>query len=151
MCDASAGCTSGCTAPPDSDPDTTADDDDDDDDDDSFENGVPCDYTMTFDNLDDLNAASDGLRVECLAAYTLDTLITMLDAAYDHYNSVNDGYDEEFGYYVTYIQKLVPSVLNNRFMFDKARETVIQDIAPPGPGMSCEYCIILEDADISRY
>lgn len=146
MCDASAGCTSGCTAPPDSDPDTTADDDDDDDDDDSFENGVLCDYTITFDSLDDLNAASDGLRVECLAAYALDTLITMLDTAYDNYTSVDDGYDEEFGYYVTYIQKLVPSVLDKSFMFDNKK--INEGFPYAGSGMSCKYCTILTVADM---
>lgn len=145
MCDASAGCTSGCTAPLASDPVTTADDDviygpD------SYE---PCDYTITFNNLDDLNSASDGLRVECVAAYAMDTLITMLDTAYDNYTSVNDGYDEEFGYYVKYIQKLVTTVLDKSFMFNVTSETKYANIDPPGPGMSCEYCIVLTVADMS--
>ncbi|KAG9603067.1 glycoside hydrolase family 6 protein, partial [Aureobasidium melanogenum] len=134
MCDASAGCTSGCTAPPDSDPNTTADDDD------NYEpeDNNPCDYDLTFDNLEDLNAASDGLRAECLAAYALDTLITMLDTAYDNYTSVDDGYDEEFEYYVTYIQKLVPSVLDNSFMFDNKKST--GGFPYPGLGMSYFDC-----------
>lgn len=152
MCDASAGCTSGCTAPSDSDSVATDDGDDDDnddaDDDDNYlpEAYTPCDYYLTFDNLDDLNAASGGLRVECLAAYALDTLITMLDTAYDNYTSVNDGYDEEFGYYVTYIKKLVPSVLDTSFMFDKKKST--GGVPYPGLGMSCEYCTILTVADM---
>ncbi|GAB7357175.1 hypothetical protein MBLNU459_g8166t1 [Dothideomycetes sp. NU459] len=120
-------------------PDTT---DDDDDDNYAPEDYIPCDYTKTFDNLDDLNAASDGLRVECLAVYAMSTLITMLDTAYDNYTSVNDGYDEEFGYYVTYIQKLVPTVLDKSFMFDVASETDSEDIPPPGPGMSYFDCQI---------
>lgn len=103
---------------------------------------------MTFDNLDDLNAASDGLQVECLAAYAMSTLISMLDTAYNNYTSVNDGYDEEFGHYVTYIQKLVPTVLDKSFMFDVASETPQEVITPPGPGMSCEYCTILTVAEM---
>jgi hypothetical protein len=73
MCDASAGCTSGCTAPI-----TTNDEDEDDDDDyDDFDDEdflpevyEPCDLGLKFDNLDDLNAAADGMRAKCLAAYT---------------------------------------------------------------------------------
>ncbi|THY23807.1 glycoside hydrolase [Aureobasidium pullulans] len=132
MCDASAGCTSGCTAPPpDSDPDTTADDNDD------YlpEDYIPCDYTRAFSDLDDLNAASDGLRTECLAAYAMSTLITMLDTAYDNYTSVNDGYDEEFGYYVTYVKKLVPKVLDTSFMFDMKKSTG----GYPYPGLGMNY------------
>jgi chitinase len=147
MCDASAGCTSGCTAPPASDP-TTDDDDDDDDDDGSFgpEDGVPCDYTLTFNNLDDLNAVSDGMRVQCLAAYALNTLITMLDTAYDNYTSVNDGYDQEFDFYVTYIEKLVPRVLDTSFMFDEVKSAG-SGFPFPGKGMSCECYTILTVAD----
>jgi chitinase len=158
MCDASAGCTSGCTAPPASDPPTTTASSStgtatpvttaDDDDNYGPEDYTPCDYTTTFANLDDLNAASDGIHVECFAAYAMGTLITMLDTAYDNYTSVNDGYDEEFLYYVTSIKNLVPSVLDKSFMFDRANETETENISPPGPGMSCEYCTILTLADM---
>ncbi|KAH0171368.1 glycoside hydrolase family 6 protein, partial [Aureobasidium melanogenum] len=140
MCDASAGCTSGCDAPP-ATPNTTTDDDDDDD----YwapETSEPCDYTKTFNNLDDLNAAADGIRPDCLAIYAMQTLITMLDTAYDNYTSVNDGYDEEFGYYVKYIQRLVPIVLDQSFMFDAANSKDWLNIAPPGPGMSYFDCHI---------
>lgn len=142
MCDASAGCTSGCTAQSASNPSTgtappvtTADDDD------NYapEDYIPCDYTKTFHNLDDLNAASAGLRSQCLAAHAMQTLITMLDTAYDNYNSVNNGYDNEFANYVTYVKKLVPTVLDKSFMFNVAKETLYEPISPPGPGMSCEY------------
>jgi hypothetical protein len=152
MCDASAGCTSGCDASPASDP-TTDDNNNDGDDDDNYgpEDYVGCDYSRTFANLDDLNAASDGMRLECLAAYAMETLITMLDTAYDNYNSVNDGYDEEFEYYVKSIHNLVPSVLSNSFMFDVVNAHSWSDIAPPGPGMSCEYYTLLTAAQISDY
>ncbi|THX32417.1 hypothetical protein D6D10_08112 [Aureobasidium pullulans] len=131
------GCTSGCDAPPASDsPTTTPVTTDDDDDNWGPDDYIPCDYTKTFENLDDLNAASDGMRTECLAAYAMSTLITMLDTAYDNYTSVNDGYDEEFGYYVTYIQKLVPIVLDKSFMFNVTKVAQYGNISPPGPGMS---------------
>jgi chitinase len=150
MCDASAGCTSGCDGPPASDPTTDDDNNNDGDDDDNYgpEDYVGCDYSKTFANLDDLNAASDGMRLECLAAYAMETLITMLDAAYDNYTSVNDGYDKEFGFYVTYIQNLVPDVLAKSFMFDRASQTNRMAIPPLGPGMKCEYCTILTVADM---
>ena len=150
MCDVSAGCTSGCDAPPASDsPTTTPVTTDDDDDNWGPDDYIPCDYTKTFENLDDLNAASDGMRTECLAAYAMSTLITMLDTAYDNYTSVNDGYDEEFGYYVTYIQKLVPIVLDKSFMFNVTKVAQYGNISPPGPGMSCEYYTSLTAARMS--
>jgi chitinase len=150
MCDASAGCTSGCTVPI-----TTNDEDEDDDDDyDDFDDEdflpevyEPCDLGLKFDNLDDLNAAADGMRAKCLAAYTMRTLITMLDTAYDNYTSVNDGYDNEFKYYVTSIEKLVPQVLKTSFMFDMKKSDG-KSFPYPGRGMSCEYCTILTVADV---
>jgi chitinase len=152
MCDASAGCTSGCDAPPASDP-TTDDDNDYDDDWDNYdpEHYIGCDYTKRFADLDDLNAFSDGLRSECLAAYAMETLITMLDTAYDNYTSVNDGYDEEFGYYVKSIHNLVPGVLQNSFMFDMANSHSWTTTPPVGPGMSCEYYTFLTTAQMSDY
>lgn len=59
--------------------------------------------------------------------------------AYDNYTAVNDGYDEEFGYYVTYITKLVPSVLDKVLMFDRADTTNTMSIPLPGTGMQCKH------------
>ena len=106
--------------------DTTDDDGSDDDDiyageDASYYDYDLCDYSLTFNNLDDLAAAASGFRTDCIAAYTLETLSTMLDAAYANYTSVNDGYDEDFGAYVTYIEKLVPSALDNNVVSFYAR------------------------------
>ncbi|KAK6004282.1 hypothetical protein QM012_009132 [Aureobasidium pullulans] len=146
MCDASAGCTSGCTAPPttDDDEDDENEDDDGDDDDGDDEDFLPgdyepCDLGLTFDSLDDLNAAADKMRAKCLAAYTMRTLITMLDTAYDNYTSVDDGYDEEFKYYVKSIEKLVPQVLDTSFMFDMEKSAGIS-FPYPGRGMSYFDC-----------
>jgi len=106
------------------------------DDDDDF---AVCDFTLTFDNLDDLNTATGNLRTDCIAIYTLETLMTMLDTAYANYTSVNDGYDEEFGHYVTYITKLVQPTIDDNVMFDSADTTETMPIAVPGPGMSCTF------------
>ncbi|KAJ5238541.1 hypothetical protein N7468_003160 [Penicillium chermesinum] len=75
-----------------------------------------CDYSQTFSDLDALSAASGDMRVDCLAGITLQTLTTMLQTAYDNYTDVNNGYDELFGYYVTYMENLVPTVLENELM-----------------------------------
>jgi len=106
------------------------------DDTDSF---VPCDYTLSFSNLEAVNAASGGLRADCIAIYTLQALIAMLDTTYANYTSVNDGYDAEFGYYVTYSTKLVQPTIDDTVMFDSNDTTETMAISVPGPGMSCMF------------
>ena len=96
-----------------------------------------CDYSLSFSALDDLNAVAGGLRSDCIAIYALQTLMAMLDTAYDNYTTVNNGYDEEFGYYVTYITKLVPSVLDEQVMFDRADTTDTMELPVLGPAMKC--------------
>jgi hypothetical protein len=68
---------------------------------------------------------------------TLDTLIWMLDTAYDNYTDVNNGYDEMFDYYVKYIEKVVPSVLENAFMWNMSITGSNQLIPEIGPGFNC--------------
>jgi hypothetical protein len=48
--------------------------------------------------------------------YTLQTLIRMLDTANTNYSDLNNGYDDVFDHYVTYINKLVPKILDDVFM-----------------------------------
>lgn len=62
----------------------------------------------------------------------------MLDVAYNNYTVVNKGYDEEFDFYIKYMKKVVPSVLDNSFMFDTSNETPTEAIPPMGPGMKCK-------------
>ena len=62
----------------------------------------------------------------------------MFDTAYANYTDVNNGYDDQFGYYVTYMQKLVPAVLDTQFMFDQASASDQDGFYPLGPGMNCE-------------
>ena len=114
-----------------------------------------CNYTATYDSLGDLNLdlAESGvdsimldplftpkgtMRTDCVEYYALDALINMLQTAYNNYTVVDDGYDKEFGYYITYMQNLVPEVLQGSFMFDTANATDTMNMAPVGPGMACK-------------
>jgi hypothetical protein len=123
-----------------------------------LDNLTVCDYTATFDTLLDLSlniaiaevkspvtgiAQPNGtMRSDCVAAYALDALITMLDTAYNNYTVINDGYDEEFGFYMTYMKKTVAWVIDNNFMFNTTAATDTENIAPTGPGMKCMiFCI----------
>ncbi|KAK4545949.1 hypothetical protein LTR36_002513 [Oleoguttula mirabilis] len=119
-----------------SDPNSSGDDDGDFGD----EDFILCDYSLVFNDLDDLGAAAGGLRTDCIAVYALETLVTMLDTAYANYTVVNDGYDEVFDSYVTYMQNLVQPVLDTSFMFDTDATTDTMDIPVAGPGMSYFDC-----------
>ncbi|KAK5111586.1 hypothetical protein LTR85_011815 [Meristemomyces frigidus] len=112
----------------------------DDDDDFGDSNYQSCDYSLLFNNLDDLNAAAGGLRTDCISVYALETLITMLDTAYANYTTINDGYDEEFGYYVTYMENLVQPTLDTSVMFAANLSTDTMEISVAGPGMSYFDC-----------
>ena len=123
------------------------------------ENYTVCDYSVKYDSLFDLDAAitesgllaavapftpgigkltgGGTLRSDCVAAYALHALIIMMDTAYGNYTSVNDGYDKEFGYYIKYMEKTVPEIIDNVFMFDTSKATATEAMAPVGPGMKC--------------
>jgi glucan 1,3-beta-glucosidase len=55
--------------------------------------GSKCDYTLSYNTLEDLDAASGSWPAECLSYYMLGTLNNLLSEALDNYTSVNDGYD----------------------------------------------------------
>ena len=97
----------------------------------------PCDYSKTFSSLDDLSAASGDLRTECIAVYSLQVLIDMLDVAYQNYTDVNSGYDALFGYYVTYIEDLTPEILKDNFMFNASTTGQYSNYLNVGYGMNC--------------
>lgn len=117
-------------------------DEEEDDDLDDFSDFHICDYTKTFVNLDELAAQADHYRSDCLAAYTLATLIDMLDVAYNNYTAVNNGYDEMFDYYVKYMKKLVPEVAAQGFMFNASAAKPHTTPIPPilGHGMDFFDC-----------
>ena len=105
------------------------------------DNFTMCDYTVAFDTLADLGLSiatgeltspvtgsvhpKGTMRSDCVAAYALDALITMLDTAYNNYTVINDGYDKEFDFYITYMKKTVAWVLDNSFMFNTAAAFMI--------------------------
>ncbi|KAJ5248888.1 hypothetical protein N7468_000339 [Penicillium chermesinum] len=86
-----------------------------------------CDYGRSFDDLDSLNS--------------------MLDTAYANYTAVNNGYDELYGYYVKYMEKLVPEVLSYEFMFNLSETGKHAPTPKPGIGMNygATYELIDED------
>lgn len=73
---------------------------------------------VTFATLEDLQNAQGGMDTFCVSLYTLQTLIAMLETAYANYTDVNNGYDDVFGYYVTYMMNLVPEILEDAFMWN---------------------------------
>jgi hypothetical protein len=93
-------------------------------------------------SLDNLSTASENLRSNCVAAYTIKVLIDILDMAYTNYTDINNGYDAMFGYYVTYIEHLVPEILKAAFMFNISNSGTnwdnIGDLPNLGYGMRCE-------------
>ena len=96
-----------------------------------------CDYSKTYSSLDALSTASGGLRSDCIAFYALQVLINMLDVAYANYTAVNNGYNELFSYYVTYMEDMVPKVLIDDFMFNKSTTTEWMTFPSLGYGMDC--------------
>jgi chitinase len=97
----------------------------------------PC-PNIHFSYLEDLKTAQDAGKIpdHCVAQMTLKTLTILLQTAYDNYTDVNNGYDEMFGYYVKYIEKVVPAVLESAFMWNMSIPTdaVVPEI---GYGMTC--------------
>ena len=100
-----------------------------------------CDYSKasSFKNLDELVAASGDMRSDCIAVYTLQTLITMLNTAYDNYTNVNSGYDDLFDYYVTYMEDTVPTVLDTVLLMEGDGVNTGNGAAPKfADGASCK-------------
>jgi hypothetical protein len=64
-------------------------------------NTVPVwDFTLTFDALDELSAASGTFPSICTNYYALGTLASMLDSVLANYSAANSGYDSVFGDYL---------------------------------------------------
>lgn len=106
--------------------------------DDVPEDYVFCDYARTFASLDELQAVSGGIRQDCLATYTLQVLKDMLNQAYSNFTAVNNGYDELFGSYVTYMKKLIPEIEAYAFMFNQSQTTPSETFPALGPGLQCK-------------
>lgn len=96
-----------------------------------------CDYSKSFGSLDDIANAAGDLRPDCVAVYTLEVLIDMLNTAYKNFTDVSQGYDDLFGYYVTYIEKLVPVILPSGFIFNVSDTGPYAPIPEMGFGANC--------------
>ncbi len=109
-----------------------------DDDDEDWPEYTSC-PAMPFTVIDDVdNAISQGLiRSDCIATYTLQTLMSMWDTAYANYTDINNGYDDLFGYYVTYMENLVPAMLENDFMWNMSITGFNAIVPTVGSGMNC--------------
>jgi GH18 family chitinase len=82
------------------------------DDENEIDPGPPlCDFSVHPNTLDDV--ANGNYPIACGAFYALDVLSSELDAANSEFDDANNGYDALFGYYVKYMKKVIPPVINN--------------------------------------
>ncbi|KAJ3557281.1 hypothetical protein NPX13_g9959 [Xylaria arbuscula] len=97
-----------------------------------------------YESLDDLQSAQKAGDVpdSCVPHMTLDTIGWLMDAAYNDYEDVNNGYDEVFDYYVDYIEKVVPAVLTNAFMWNLSISEP-ETWPEQGYGMECKLTLFL--------
>lgn len=73
-----------------------------------------------FRTLDDLEKAKNDIPTECVARYTAEVQIQMMDGAMDKYTElVDQGYDKKFEIYSNYVSVQVPAQID-QFMIAKA-------------------------------
>ncbi|KAK5157149.1 hypothetical protein LTS14_004667 [Recurvomyces mirabilis] len=70
-----------------------------------------CDYTMSYVDLDAVQAASGSFAAACADFYALTALRNMLQASVDEFSSTNNGYDSLYSYYVESVKDFVPNGL----------------------------------------
>ncbi|KAI9371712.1 hypothetical protein BJX61DRAFT_12353 [Aspergillus egyptiacus] len=101
----------------------------------------PC-LTVHFPYLEGVQAAIEAGAIpdHCVAEKTLDTLVWMLQIAYDNYTDVNNGYDEMFDYYVKYVERVVPPTLESAFMWNMSITERGQLVPEIGPGFNYFDC-----------
>ncbi|KAI0191619.1 hypothetical protein F4808DRAFT_476023 [Astrocystis sublimbata] len=103
-----------------------------------------------YDTLGDLLDAQNSGSVpnRCVAQMTLDTIGRLVDKSYKDYNDVNNGYDEMWGYYVKYIEKIVPDTLSYAFMWNMSSTPEKQRWPNRGFGMNDYFdCKFPEEKD----
>lgn len=71
----------------------------------------PCDFSVTFDTLADLEKAAGKYPAYCSQIYAVQALSNELATAMANYSAVNKGYDDLFGYYVDYVKDMIPGAL----------------------------------------
>ncbi|OBT68746.1 hypothetical protein VE03_02225 [Pseudogymnoascus sp. 23342-1-I1] len=70
-----------------------------------------CDKSLEFSSLDTLQAATGTFPEVCTDAYAIGALSSMLGASVANFTTINDGYDDVWGYYVKYVKQMIPSAL----------------------------------------
>jgi chitinase len=125
-------------------------------------NYVPC-PNQTIITLQELAVAVSGIGTLideafhqqpmspiCLAIYTMQVLLSTLDAEYANYTDINNGYDAMFSYFVTSTHNAVDNTLEDNFMWNinVTEETITGEtnggILPKlGPGMNCKFAFFL--------
>lgn len=79
--------------------------------DDDANSTAPCDYSLSFATLADLENVSGQYSTYCVELYAVQTLSNELVGALANFTDVNNGYDALFGYYVDYINDMIPQAL----------------------------------------
>lgn len=67
-----------------------------------------CDYSLTFDRLEDLSSSAGQCAPECNSIYALSALMGHFDRAFNNYTEINNGYDDKFDAYVRYVKLITP-------------------------------------------
>ncbi|KAF7854741.1 hypothetical protein EAF04_010309 [Stromatinia cepivora] len=98
----------------------------------------PCDFSLTFTDMDALYAASGNYPTYCNTIYILDVLHNNVTGELAEYNDANDGYDALFGYYQTYIKDEIPLLLD-AFMGWSTTKNVWDATAPGNKYFECTY------------
>ncbi|KFY09866.1 hypothetical protein V492_05322 [Pseudogymnoascus sp. VKM F-4246] len=70
-----------------------------------------CDKSLEFSSLDTLQAATGTFPEVCTDAYAIGALSSMLGTSVANFTTINDGYDDVWGYYVRYVKQMIPSAL----------------------------------------
>lgn len=98
-----------------------------------------CDLTLEFNSLDALQAAAGTFPAICTDSYAVGALSSMLEAALANFTAVNDGYDDVWGDYVTYVKEIIPQSLVDYMIGPTANNP------SGGPGNKYFTCIFEED------
>lgn len=96
-----------------------------------------CDYSFSFNSLDDSNAQSGSLHSGCTYFYALDSSDQVARHSLADLTPVVEEYDAEFDYYVTYITKIISLIIDGQYMLGKASTTQSMLIPVFCQGMNC--------------
>jgi len=110
-----------------------------DDDDWGYTDFEPCDITLDFKSLEELNDKKGTLKPHCWARHALDTLLYILEDAKTKYESAKDGYDSKFGTYSRLYRQQVSSQLEKCFSWSPHSPKNEDKAGPCNQFFSCVY------------